>query len=139
MIILDEQLQGRSIEDHIARWYAGQVRFITELRPDTVIKDDAIPALLRTVTLPTFVTINEVDFWRRVAASDRYCIVCVAVTDRHVSEVPDLLRRLLTHELFSTKAKRVGLVIRLSQQSVAYYSAHDHATVHSLDWSEFDR
>lgn len=47
MIVLDEQLLGRGIEHDIARWYRGKVQFITELRPHTVIKDDAIPTLLR--------------------------------------------------------------------------------------------
>ncbi len=45
MIVLDEQLLGRGIEHNIARWYRGKVQFITELRPKTVIKDDAIPTL----------------------------------------------------------------------------------------------
>ncbi len=58
MIVLDEQLMGRAIETEIARWYPGNVRFIIELRSGTVIKDDAIPALLREQNSPTFVTIN---------------------------------------------------------------------------------
>jgi len=47
MIVLDEQLLGRRIELDIARWSRGAVRFIMDLRPNTVIKDDAIPACLR--------------------------------------------------------------------------------------------
>jgi hypothetical protein len=43
MIILDEQLLGRGLEQKIEAWYRGSVRFITDLRPNTVIKDDAIP------------------------------------------------------------------------------------------------
>src|SRR5262249_52352740 len=59
MIVLDEQLLGRGIERNIARWYRGSVQFIIDLRPDTVIKDDAIPTLLRQQPQPIFVTINE--------------------------------------------------------------------------------
>jgi hypothetical protein len=47
MIVLDEQLLGRSVEREIKRWYRGSVVFVTELRPGTVIKDEAIPGLLR--------------------------------------------------------------------------------------------
>lgn len=63
MIVLDEQLLCRDIEHEIARWYGGKVLFITDLRPNTIIKDDAIPGLLRQQIQPAFVTINEKDFW----------------------------------------------------------------------------
>ena len=53
MIILDEQLLGRNLEQEIAAWYRGTVRFITDLRPNSVIKDDAIPVLLRQMSEPT--------------------------------------------------------------------------------------
>ncbi len=62
MIVLDEQLLGRNLEVEIARWYRGAVCFITDLRPNTVIKDDAIPQLLQQANQPTFVTINVNDF-----------------------------------------------------------------------------
>ena len=47
MIVLDEQLLGRGLERDIAQWYRGTVQFITDLRPHTIIKDEAIPVLLR--------------------------------------------------------------------------------------------
>ena len=47
MIVLDEQLLGRGLESEIAAWYRGSVCFIHELRPQTVVKDDVIPTLLR--------------------------------------------------------------------------------------------
>lgn len=77
MIILDEQLQGLSLETEISRWYRGKVFIVTQLRPGTIIKDDAIPSLLYQVKQPTFVTINYTDFWRRVSADERYCLVCL--------------------------------------------------------------
>jgi hypothetical protein len=67
MIILDEQLLEHDIEANISKWYRGAVRFVTELRPNTIIKDDAIPQLLRQQNQATFITINEKDFWRKVA------------------------------------------------------------------------
>ncbi len=65
MIVLDEQLLGRNLELEIAKLYPGTVQFIIDLRPNTVIKDEAIPALLRLQNQPTFITINERDFGKR--------------------------------------------------------------------------
>ena len=66
MIVLDEQLLGRDIEAEISRWYRGTVQYIIDLRPNTVIKDDAIAGILQQQREPTFVTINERDFWRKI-------------------------------------------------------------------------
>lgn len=61
VIVLDEQLKNASVAEQISQWYHGRVVHITALRPATVIKDDAIPILLRQVVAPTFVTINTTD------------------------------------------------------------------------------
>jgi hypothetical protein len=58
MIVLDEQLLSYGLQASIARWYCRTVTDITQLRPNTVILNDAIPMLLRAVSRPTFVTIN---------------------------------------------------------------------------------
>jgi len=58
MIVLDEELQGLGLEEAIAHWYRGAVLVVKQLRPDTVIKDDVIPTLLRRAEQPTFVTIK---------------------------------------------------------------------------------
>lgn len=79
--MLDEQLLGRGLELEIARWYRGPVRFLIDLRPQTLIKDDAVPKLLRQQSRPTFVTINERDFWHEVPAVDRYWVVCFALSE----------------------------------------------------------
>jgi hypothetical protein len=39
-IVLDEQLLGRDLETEIARWYRDPVRFITELRPQILVKSN---------------------------------------------------------------------------------------------------
>ncbi|MCB0063727.1 MAG: hypothetical protein KDE19_16505 [Caldilineaceae bacterium] len=62
MIVVDEQIHGRRIRDAIASWYPGQVVSIKHLRPNTLVKDDAIPALLQQARQPTFITINADDF-----------------------------------------------------------------------------
>lgn len=123
MIVLDEQLLGRNLEESIAGWYKGSVCFITDLRPNSVIKDDAIPMLLRKQPQPTFITINERDFWRKVAIDEYFCIVCFTLSDSRVTEIALSLRNLLYCTEFNAKAKRMGKVIRVTANNVSYYSA----------------
>jgi hypothetical protein len=110
------------------------VRFITDLRPGTVIKDEAIPGLLAREPQPTFVTINETDFWRRIEIMNRFGVVCVALPDSRTGEVAELLRRLLRRPEFRTKAQRMGCVVRMTGTSVSYYDTKD-STLRALeDW-----
>ncbi len=105
MIILDEQLLGRNLEAEIANWYRGTVQFIIDLRPDTVIKDDGIPELLRQQKQPTFVTINETDFWQKVDIDSLFSVVCFHLPDTRAKEIPSLLRSLFNFPEFDTKRK----------------------------------
>ena len=125
MIVLDEQLLGRNIEAQIKKWYSGKVVYINDLRPNTIIKDDAIPELLRHQNQPTFITINEKDFWRKVQIDDRYCIVCMVITDSQVNKIPLLLRSLLRIAEFKTKSARMGKVIRIADDKISYYTFLD--------------
>lgn len=125
MIILDEQLLGRDLEQDIARWYRGPVQFVIDLRPHSVIKDEAIPNLLRYQSRPTFVTINERDFWRRVAADQRYCIVCFPLPDPRVRDIPLSLRAVLRRPEFRTKAQRMGKILRVTTEEILYYTVDD--------------
>jgi len=125
MIVLDEQLLGRNLETEIARWYQGAVCFITDLRPATVIKDDGIPPLLQEQNQPTFITINEKDFWRKVAITHGFCVVCFTLSDARAVEISSLLRSLLHHPLFATKKQRMGTIIRVTERDISYYTAMD--------------
>ena len=122
MIVLDEQLLGRGIEHDIARWYQGKVQFIIDIRPHTVIKDDAIPTLLRQQSQPTFVTINARDFWQRVPGDPRYCVVCFTLSDARTRDIPHALRALFHRPGFRTKGQRMGKVIRVTQEEISYYT-----------------
>ena len=133
MIVLDEQLLSYGLYAAIARWYRGTVTVITQMRPNTVIQDEAIPVLLRTARQPTFVTINVADFWRRLTPDTRFCIACFAVPHTRAEEVPNLLRRLFALEPFRTRGRRLGKIARVSQRQVQYYTAEARA-VHRLDW-----
>jgi len=102
MIVLDEQLLGRNLEVAIDKWYRGNVCFITDLRPNSIIKDEAIPMLLRQQPEPTFVTINESDFWRKVLINEYFCVVCFTLPDSRALEIGLLLKYLLHHPEFNT-------------------------------------
>jgi len=138
MIVLDEQLLSYGLQASIARWYRGAVTDITQLRPNTVILDEAIPMLLRAVSRPTFVTINVADFWRRLAPNPRFCIVCCAVPHTRAQEVPDLLRRVLALEPFRTRSRRLGKIVRVSPQHVRYYTT-DTQAIHLIAWPKASR
>jgi len=122
MIVVDENIHDQRILAAIRSWSRGRVISITQLRPGSIILDDAIPALLVRANRPTFVTINVDDFWRRVRAHPRYCIVNVESPKERSLEVPRLLRRLLRTSGFSTKATRMGKVVRLLPSHFEYYA-----------------
>ena len=125
MLVLDEQLLGRNLESEISRWYRGPVLFVTELRPGTVIKDEAIPLLLRRQSSPTFLTINESDFWRKVAIDRHFCVICFPLPDSQVSAIPGLLRGVFRHPLFRVKTERMGKVLRVTRDTISYYTHRD--------------
>lgn len=125
MIVLDEQLLGRHLEDDIRHWYRGRVCFITDLRPGTVIKDEAIPLLLRQHNQPTFVTINTRDFWKRVPIGRNFGVICIEVSDAEAAAVSDLLRRLFRLPEFRSRSRRMGKVVRLTADEIQWYTAGD--------------
>ena len=134
MIVLDEEIYDPDLAEQIAAWYVGRVISIAALRPRTIIKDDAIPGLLRAAPLPTFVTINVSDFWRIVPADPRYAIVCIDLPTWRILEIPDWLRRLFRMPVFKTKAARMGTVARLRPSLIEYYGTDRR--VQTLRWHE---
>jgi predicted GTPase len=136
MIVLDEELQGLGLEEAIAKWYRGSVSVVKQLRPGTVIKDEAIPTLLRRVDQTTFVTINHTDFWRRIPAERAFCLVCFRLSADQAQEIPDLLRRLLRLPEFRTKRERMGKVALISRRGIQYYYSHRDKLIHILGWGQ---
>ena len=134
MIVLDENMLGLRLDQVIARWYPGRVCSITDLRPGTIIKDETIALLLQQARGATFVTTNVTDFWRRVPAHARYCIVCLALPNEQLRQLPDLLRRFLRMPEWKTKAGRMGKVARVSRRQLQYYAVGDDR-LHSRVWS----
>ncbi len=132
MIVVDENIHDERILKAMAVWYPGQVVSITTLRPGTIIKDEAIPALLLQVTQPTFVTINVNDFWRRARPHSGYCIVAASIPKERVAEIPALLQALFRQPDLRTKTARMGKVIRLSPERIEYYGLDWE--IHTLLW-----
>ena len=95
--MLDEQLLGRNLEAALGSWYRAPVRIITDSRPGTVIKDDAIPTLLRQQQQATFLTVNEADFSRKGVIDAHFCVGCFALPDSRAREIPELLRAVFRH------------------------------------------
>lgn len=124
MIVLDEHLNGLDVEASVRRWYRGRVCIVTDLRPGTIIKDDAVPHLLQTQQQPTFVTLNWKHFWQRTTAHPGFCVVCLTLTSDQVREISPSLRRLFRLPEFKTRSVRMGRVARISGDRVAYYEAH---------------
>ncbi len=65
MIVLDEHLKRQVLKADIVAWYPGQVISVSNLRSESIIKDEVIPTLLLKMVQPTFVTINSTDFWKK--------------------------------------------------------------------------
>lgn len=101
---------------------------VTTLRPGSVIKDDAVPLLLRDLRQPTFLTLNWKHFWQRTQADERFAIACFTLRTDQADEIPPLLRRFFHSPEFTTKASRCGTVARIAAEQVAYYRTGDPAT-----------
>jgi hypothetical protein len=134
MIVFDENMRQRNIMDAVAAWYRGRVISVTVLRPDTIIKDEAIPTLLRRTQRPTFVTTNVDDFWQRIPAHTRYAIVCLVLPDERLQETSSLLRQLFSLPDFKTKARRMGKVVRVSRGQLEFYDIRAHHIIHVPSW-----
>ena len=132
MIVLDENLDEHRVMAPLKQRYKGKVVSIKNLRPGTVIKDEAIPAILCQCHNATFVTTNVSDFWRRASAHPRYCIVCIPLPTERQDELPSLLLRLLHHRAFSTVRRRMGNVIRLSRAELLCYQGAK--SISKLPW-----
>jgi len=116
MLILDEQLLGRKLEEEIGLWYSGPVLSIRHLRPGTLIKDDGIPTLLHQEQQATFITINVQHFWRKVPIDARFCVVCFPLPIPQAIEIPARLRTVFALTPFRSKAARMGKVLWVDAQ-----------------------
>ena len=133
MIVVDEQLQDYGLCALIARWYPGRVVAITQLRPQTLIFDDAIPTLLRRWSAPTFVTINVHDFWGHLAPDPHFGVVCVDVPHVKANEVSRLIRRAFALDPLQTRRQRLGKIVRVRREQVEFYTVESNL-VQTIAW-----
>jgi hypothetical protein len=133
MIVLDEHLEEPWLQEQLRAWYRGAVVYLTDLRPGTSIKDDAVPTLLRTVRASTFITINVTDFWRKIEPDENFGVVCLELKDRRKREIPSLLRGLFALEPFSSRKARLGKVVLVAPTAVYYYMRR-RQSVAKIDW-----
>lgn len=129
MIVLDDNLDLPDVLEPLRRWTKGRAVCLRDLRAGTVIKDDALQVLLRRQTRPTFVTTNTTDFWGRVPADKRYCIVCLPLPNERHREIPTILRRLFRHPEFRTQSARMGTVVRVSDTDIRFHRVGASAVV----------
>jgi hypothetical protein len=95
------------------------------------MKDNTIIPLLHQLRQPTFFTRDQ-GFYERGLCHARYCLVYLAVEK---SEVAMFVRRLLHHPEFDTKAKRMGMVIRVSHAGLSAWRLNVEKEMR-LSWNE---
>jgi hypothetical protein len=93
------------------------------------MKDREIIPFLHQLKQPTFFTRDD-DFYERRLCHAGYCLVYL---DIRKEEVATFVRRVLRHEAFKTKAKRMGKVIRVSHVGLSVWNLHAEKEEH-LDW-----
>lgn len=132
MIVLDEHM-GQALFVEIDKWYIGRVKVITDLRPDTVVKDDNISQLFsKTARKSTFVTINTKDFWRKIKINNNVSLVCFKVENNEMKQIPKLLKLLFSQKNFKTKAQRAGHMFRIDQPGNTQYYHHQKTDISKL-------
>ena len=133
MIVLDESISAKIIFDGLEAWYKGNVAPIKSLRIKTLVKDEAIPTLLRTIKQPTFITTNVSDFWRKMPTHHAYCIICFDLPNERIVEIPRLLRGVLRFAEFKTKAARMGKILHVRHHRIDYYAVGSKKII-TLNW-----
>jgi hypothetical protein len=95
------------------------------------MKDQEIITLLHGLRRPTFFTRDDDYFAPRLCHS-RYCLAYLAVAK---DEVALFVRRFLRHQDFETVAKRMGVVVRLSQVGMVVWRGDVKHAVH-IAWDK---
>jgi len=118
LFILDEQLAAAELLAPLRKKL--KVGRLPELRPGEHIFDDRVPEILRTLKQPTFITIDE-DFWDRRLCHPNYAIFYFALPDHQQEQLPSLLFRLLRIPEFRSTAERAGKVLRVAKAQISYW------------------
>ena len=133
MIVFDENIFDQVVIEGLNSWHKGKICSIKDLRLRTLIKDDAVPTLLRTVKQPAFLTTNVSDFWGKMPAHPAYCIICFDLPNERIVEIPRLLRLVLRFAEFKTKAARMGKITQAKHHRIEYYAINSKS-ISTLYW-----
>ncbi len=76
LFVLEDHLDKELVYERILTW--ATARYIRDLRPGEVAKDERVLRVLREARTPTFVTIDDW-FWNRAHRDRRYAIVYLAL------------------------------------------------------------
>ncbi len=117
-LVLDNNIDLDVVLPPLVKWIT--VGRVQQLRPSEIIPDERVPAILRTLKQPTFVTIDS-DFWHRRWCHPDYCILYFYLRDDEQHLLPDQLRALFRHPEFHTRAARMGKVACVGPDSVRYW------------------
>lgn len=127
MIVLDENiLESQRLLLHSWRVRARQIGVDLAHKG---IKDPQILPLLHEIKLPTFFT-RDLGFYGRDLCHAGFCLVALAV---HRQEAAQFIRRVLRHEDFRTRARRMGKVLRVSTAAVYYWELNAEQEKR-IDW-----
>ena len=129
MHLIDENINEDQREALIARRV--RVRQIGFEVGDVGMGDDDIISLLHRLPRSTFFT-RDRDFYEQRLCHRHYCLVDLAVGR---NEVTEYVVRLLRHRDFSTLARRVGKVLRVSSVGIRYFVGGRQGEF-VADWAE---
>jgi hypothetical protein len=115
----------------LSRWTTAQR--LRDLRPGEVILDDRVPELLLTLHQPTFVTIDQ-GFWDRRLCHPKYCILFFALRDDRQKLLGPLLRALLRRPAFRSRKGRMGRVVRVRPTTIDSW-LFQQAAMERLVWT----
>ena len=117
MLVLDENLPAG--QRHLLRKWRIRFRAIGGELGAAGTQDENLIPLLQRLAQPTFVSLDR-DFYLPELEHDRYCLVWLNVW---VNEAAEYIRRFLRHPSFDTRAKRMGLVVRVHAEGVSCWRA----------------
>jgi hypothetical protein len=115
MNLLDENIRQDQGEQ-LRKWRISFRLLIHDIaRPG--IKDPDIIPILHHTSRPTFFT-HDRDYFKRQLVHPSYCLAWLDVFD---GDAAVFIRRFLRHELFSTRATRMGKVVRVQPRMISYW------------------
>jgi hypothetical protein len=131
-LILDDQADALTLVPKLSKWTT--VQRLQELRPREHILDDRVPEILLTLSSPTFVTIDD-DFWDRRLCNPGYSILFFPLQNKEQKWIPGMLRALFRHKGFATRAERMGKIARVSRKNVVYWEFQQPES-HIMPWQQ---